>query len=93
MKTKDKAILKGFDADGHPVFEHIVDLDEYWDESHQVIDDDAFRERAGIRTLKGTLLGNKGQVLQRFENTYDAAGRLVESVARHEDGTVVRFPN
>jgi hypothetical protein len=91
-KTKSKALLAAFNSGGALVFAETLDLSDYWDESHPVIDEDRFRRDRKIRKLVGTLYGSKGQVLQEFENTYRETGALKSSYARHEDGTETKFP-
>jgi hypothetical protein len=91
-KTKDQAVLVGFDSSGALVIEQTLDLSEYWDESHPAIDEEKFRRDKKIRKLVGTLYGSKGQLLQEFESIYDQAGKLQTSRARHEDGTETNFP-
>ena len=85
-------MLVGFDSDEKVVFEESLDLHEYWDEEHPVIDEAAFRAKRGIRRLVGKLYGGAGNLLQQFESRYDASGSLQSSVAKHEDGTETRFP-
>jgi hypothetical protein len=94
MKSKvtSQAILAGFNSSGAIVFEQDLDLSHYWDESHPVIDESQFRQEKGIRRLVGKLYGSEGQLLQEFESTYDEAGTLESSHARHQDGTETRFP-
>jgi hypothetical protein len=91
-KTKDKAVLTGFNAGGTLIFEQTLDLSDYWDESHPAVDEERFRRDKSIRKLVGALYGSKGQLLQEFENTYDETGKLETSLARHEDGSETKFP-
>ena len=46
---REVAVLTGFDAGGAAVFEQLVDLHDYWDESHPAIDEDEFRMRSCAR--------------------------------------------
>jgi hypothetical protein len=85
---REIAVLTGFDANGAVVFEAKLDLHEYWDEPHPVIDEDGFRLRHGIRRLTGELYGSSGNLIQEFENLYGPRGEYVSGRARHEDGTV-----
>lgn len=89
---KSQVVLAGFDSGGARVLDEVLDLDDYWDQSHPVIDDGKFRKRHKIRKLVGELYGSEGQLLQKFDNTYDETGALQSSHARHEDGTETRFP-
>jgi len=89
---RDRAILTGYNSGDTPVFEQVLDLHDYWDDLHPVIDQAEFRQGRNIRRLTGRLYGSEGQLIQEFENTFDEAGQLMTSHARHEDGTETKFP-
>jgi hypothetical protein len=80
-KRKSQARLVGFSESGALVFEQVVPLDAYWDESHPVIDDAVFRCERSIRKLVGWLYGPDGELIEEFENTYDDSGKLRTSGA------------
>ena len=89
---RDEAVITGFNDRGDQVFEKSISLHDYWDASHPVIDEDGFRQAWRIRKLVGVLVGPEGNVLQEFENRYNASGTIVSGWARQADGTETRFP-
>jgi hypothetical protein len=91
-KTRNKAVLTGYNSGGALVFEQVLALADYWEELRPLIDEDRFGKEKSIRKLVGTLYGERGQVLQEFENTYDETGRYQAGQARHEDGTGTKLP-
>src|SRR5262245_14854770 len=69
-RIKDRAVLQGFDSAGTLVFEESIELRDYWDETHAVIDKASFRAKRSIRRLVGRLYGAAGNQLQTFESRY-----------------------
>jgi hypothetical protein len=84
---KDKAVLSGFDVGDNRVFMRALDLSEYWDESHPVIDEPKFRRDKCIRKLYGTLYDSDGEEIEHFCNDYDEHGALRHSGTQPKDGT------
>ena len=76
IKFKSVAILWGVDRTSSVVYQENIPLDDYYDTPH--IWDSAEGVRSiRMRRLRGLLFGAKGDVLQEFENLYDAKGRRV----------------
>jgi hypothetical protein len=65
-----------------------IGLDEYYDESCELIDSSSYRAAKGIRTIKGEIHDPEGRLSQSFENRYNSLGDLVRSRAVHADGTI-----
>ena len=86
-RPRNRAILSAFDARGDEIFEQILDLTDYREDGHPVVDDDMYRKRHGIRRVVGKVYGANGELLRVFENVYDAAGDLETAHTRHADGT------
>jgi len=87
-RVRSLAIIQGFDESGKPVDTIEIPLDEYYDESHDLIDSKASRESKRIRRVMGSLFDSRGIEVQKFENLYDSSGEITSSQAVHEDGTV-----
>jgi hypothetical protein len=89
LGISDSAVLIGFDPEGNCVYSAFMPLGDYWDEIH-VWDSDAGVTTLRLRTVRGYLFGDSGELLQEFESTFDlATGEYETGWARHEDGTVV----
>jgi hypothetical protein len=89
LGISDSAILIGFDPDGHCVYSAMMPVGDYWDEEH-VWDSDVGVKALRLRTVRGYLFGDSGQLLQEFESTFDLGSGIYETGwSRHEDGTVV----
>ena len=86
-RPRNRAILSAFDARGNEIFEQILDLTDYREDGHPLVDDDMYRKRHGIRRRSSArLYGANGELLRVFENVYDAAGDLETAHTRHADG-------
>ncbi len=91
-RPRNRAVLSAFDVRGREIFEQILDLTEYREAGHPVVDDDMYRKRHGIRRVLGKLYGASCELLRSFENVYDAAGDLETAHVRHADGTETHVP-
>jgi hypothetical protein len=91
-KTKarliDRTFLTAFDSLGNEVERVELNTHDYYDELHDLIDDDDYRSRKGVRSLRGELYGSRGKLLKKFECRYSAEGAIVFHRAEHDDGTV-----
>jgi hypothetical protein len=85
---KSVAILRAFNANGTLVCEERLILDDYYDESHPLIDKNAYRKKLGVRKIRGILYGEDGRAIQDFENIYSENGDYLHGKTAHEDGTV-----
>src|SRR5262245_2821310 len=89
---KGTVILVAYDATGTVVVEERLRVFDYYEESHPLIDSVEHRKERGIRRLSGRVFDHAGNLSQEFDCHYSATGQLVESLAKHADGTVTRFP-
>jgi hypothetical protein len=90
LGISDSAVLIGFDPEGNCVYSEQMPLGDYWDE-HHVWDSDNNVKELRLRTVRGYLFGDSGQLLQQFESTFSlASGAYETGWARHEDGTIVQ---
>ena len=87
------AHLIGYDSRGEVVIEVRLDLSDYYEELHPLIDEETFRESRGIIRVTGTLYDSSGAKTQDFENRYDKNGKIVSGIAHHSDGTVIKMPD
>jgi len=87
-RPRSVAVLTARRSDGSVVECHELGLDEYYDDSHAVVDSAEDRAARGIDSLEGQLVGTAGEVLQEFRNRYAADGRYVGGRAVHADGTI-----
>ena len=83
------AFYQGFNEDGKKVFESVCTHDEWYEEPHPVIDDDAERVRLAIVTIKGTYFHEDRSVRSRWENRYNGAGAIVEAAEMNAAGKVL----
>jgi hypothetical protein len=88
-KPRSTVILVACDQDGAIVERVTLSFDDYYGESHPIIDSVAYRAERGIRQIQGEVFGAKGNLMQSFDNQYAADGKLVGSRSVHEDGTVI----
>jgi hypothetical protein len=82
--------LVAYDLGDHVVERVILDLHEYWDGSHAILDDTEYRRPRGIRRLRGHLYDSRGHLIQEFENEYDHRGEYLTGWTRHDEGAVTR---
>ncbi len=83
------AVIRGFDEQENQVIEKELPLGDYWNRSHDLIDNREFRITQSIRKVIGHLFSEKGKIVQHFENLYDKTGSYVSGWSRHEDGTII----
>ena len=83
------AVLRAFDESGRLVVQQELDLHDYWDGDHPLIDSDVFRAERAIVRVVGNLYDDDGALSQRFENRYGPAGEYLGGRAEHADGTVI----
>jgi hypothetical protein len=91
-KERDLAHLVAYDEGQQVVVELRFSFLEYYENSHAVIDNMKFRAKRRIRRIVGRLVNSEGMVTHEFEHSYSQTGELIASIARHDDGKVVRFP-
>ena len=82
------ASLQALDSSGALVERQDLDLHEYWDQSHPLIDSDEYRSGRAISVVVGDLFDESGQLIQHFVNRYSPSGHYLGGRAEHADGTV-----
>jgi hypothetical protein len=81
-------VLRGFDHAGREIVHEEMDLYDYWDGTHALIDSNEYRRSLGVVRLTGDVFGLDG-LLQHFENHYGASGEYLRGRVEHADGTVM----
>ena len=81
--------LVGYDSSGRVVFDEWLSYENYYGESHPVIDDASYRVKLGIRRVYGKVFDLDGIIDQNFENTYSADGEYLRGRAEHSYGTII----
>ena len=84
-----KVLLSGFDVSRNNVFDLVVSIDDYYGESHPVIDDERYRSERNIRSVHGRIFDYDGKLDQEFSNEYSSDGVYVRSRVVHADGTII----
>ena len=84
-----KVFLVACDANDKIVRKETLRYDEYYGESHAMIDDDRYRLQYGICCVTGRIYDLDGQLDQEFVNHYGDKGEYVRSRIVHRDGTVI----
>lgn len=82
---KDRAILHAYDRHDEVLRRRTTSLHRYWDGAWALLDDPSARKAAGVRRLSAVLYGTRGEVVQVWDNRYDARGKLVRGEAWHFD--------
>ena len=85
----DKVLLIAFDLSRNIVLETSLHVDDYYSNSHSVIDDNDFRRKQGIRFIHGYIYDYNGKLDQEFNNEYDVEGIYLHSRIVHADGTII----
>ena len=82
-------LLNAFDGSRKIIFELELSVDDYYDESHPLIDDNAYRGERGIRYVHGRIYDYDGKLDQEFNNEYGLDGVYIRSRIVHGDGTII----
>ncbi len=75
-------LLDAFDASREKIFELVLCVDDYYDESHPVIDDDGYRSKDVAATLGYSSAGGVGQTIRRIEAAGSCCGKTVQGLAK-----------
>jgi len=87
IQIKDRAILVGFTPNGGCVYSTSMPSGDYCDGEH-VWDDHAQIKRLKLEKLVGFRFGRSGNLMQRFESTFDLqSGIFKNGWGNHDDGT------
>ncbi|QDT92678.1 hypothetical protein Pan161_43470 [Gimesia algae] len=81
--------LEAFDISHRSLFKLSLPVDEYYSNSHPLIDEDAYRVQQKIGFVTGVIFDWKGKQDQEFHNEYDEKGALLHSRTVHADGTII----
>jgi hypothetical protein len=79
--VRSKAILVAYGRDDQERERILLELDDYWDQLHAVLDSAAYRQARGITRVTGELYDSDGRLIERFENLYDEQGAMQDSQA------------
>ena len=92
--TKDKqrlrnvVVLTAFGDVNERIEEVRLSVDEYYEESHELIDSGVYRRTKNIRIIKGEIYNDRARLVQSFESQYNDAGVMTRNRTVHEDGSV-----
>ena len=89
IQPRNQALLVAKGSAGEVILELKMSLDDFYDQSAEMIDSNEFRRARGIRGVEGEIRGPKGQLSQTFENLYDETGRLRHNRTTYEDGSLI----
>jgi hypothetical protein len=81
--------LVAYQQNGRQVLEQFLDLDDYYEESHPLLDDVEFRMARKIIRIRGKHYDAASVVVEEFELRYNDAGVLIREATRLGDGTVI----
>lgn len=82
-------MLSAFNTRRELVLEESLAIDDYYENSHSMIDDNDFRKQYNIRFVRGCIYDYDGNLDQEFDNEYDDGGTYIRSRIVHADGTVI----
>jgi hypothetical protein len=91
-KPKNVVVLVALDQAEQAVERASLACEEYYDASHPLIDEPAYRRTRGIRAIQGTIFDGRGRVDQSFVNHYSARGTYLSGRTVFQDGTVTEDP-
>lgn len=81
-------LITAIDGAGKQLMEMTIPVDQYYDESHPIIDDDGYRRDRDIRLVLGKIYGPDGTLDQTFTNEYGANGQYLRGRNEFADGTI-----
>lgn len=84
-----KVILVSYGREGQLVAQQTLPFEDYYGESHALIDDSDYRRGNGIRRVVGKIYNLEGQLDQEFENAYGESGEYIRGRAVHRNGTII----
>ncbi|WP_299469356.1 hypothetical protein [uncultured Gimesia sp.] len=82
-------LLVAFGASQNKILDISLPVDDYYCDSHPIIDDNEFRKKMGIRYIEGQIFDYEGNLDQKFKNEYDSEGAYKHSKIVHSDGTII----
>lgn len=85
--------LTAYGPDGALALEEFLPVQVFYEKSHPVLDEAAFRKARQIMRLSGIVYNNEGAVSQQFEVRFDEAGGVLVDAIRPEterDGAVAK---
>lgn len=81
--------LEALDDLQKSLFKLSLPVEEYYSDSHPLIDEDAYRVQQRIRFVTGVIFDLQGKQDQVFHNEYDDKGAFLCSRTEHADGTII----
>lgn len=81
--------LEAFDISHKSLCKLSLPVEEYYSDSHPLIDDEAYRLQQQIRFITGVIFDLKGKQDQEFQIEYDDKGAFLRSHTIHGDGTII----
>ena len=82
-------ILEALNSSKEKLFEISIPVDEYYSDSHPLIDDPQYRKQKSIRHLHGRVYNYESKLDQEFKNDYDSEGNYLHGIIMHADGTII----
>lgn len=87
-QPRGKVHLIGYDAGGRILIDEMMSVEDYYGESHSLIDNAEFRSKQGVRHVQGKVYNYDGVLDQAFDVYYNASGAYLKRKVVHSDGTV-----
>jgi hypothetical protein len=88
QSPKNIVVLTAFGSLDERIEEIRLSIDDYYEESSELIDSSSYRRMKKIQFINGEIYNSKGRLIQSFENRYNDAGALTWNRTVHEDGSV-----
>lgn len=84
--NRGQVFLEAISEVGTLLEERVLSMDEYYEDSCELLDSGAYRQREGVRIVRGKVYDLDGNLDQAFENRYSENGALEGSRAIYADG-------
>lgn len=84
----DVVLLEALSEGREKVLEFTIPVEDYYNDSHPLIDEDAYRNELSIRFVNGRIYNHEGQIDQEFKNEYDSQGIYIRSKIVFADGSI-----
>jgi hypothetical protein len=86
MSTCNRVHLMAYAPNGSQVLEVVLTVEDYYQNSHPLLDEVTFRGNHGVVRLCGTIYDAQGIMNEEFEVRYDQRGAYICDAVRFADG-------
>jgi hypothetical protein len=87
--VRGTVLLSAFTESHETILEETLTIDDYYENSSPMIDDNEFRKQHNIRFIHGRIYDYDGKLDQEFNNEYGKDGAYLRSRIVHADGTII----